>query len=38
VRAALRQHAEHLAAVQRSPEFQAIAGRFNGLIEFEPHQ
>jgi quinol monooxygenase YgiN len=30
--------AAHLAAMQRSPEFQAIAGRFAGLIEFEPHQ
>jgi quinol monooxygenase YgiN len=29
--------AEHLAAMQRSPEFQAIARRFAGLIEFEPH-
>ena len=30
--------AEHLAAMQRSAEFQAIAGRFAGLIEFEPHE
>ena len=30
--------AEHLAAMQRSPEFQAIAHRFSGLIEFEPHE
>jgi quinol monooxygenase YgiN len=30
--------AEHLAAMQRSPEFHAIAGRFAGLIEFEPHE
>ena len=30
--------AEHLAAMQRSPEFQAIACRFAGLIEFEPHE
>ncbi|MGH2874292.1 MAG: putative quinol monooxygenase [Solirubrobacteraceae bacterium] len=30
--------AEHLAAMQRSPEFQAIARRFAGLIEFDPHQ
>ena len=30
--------AEHLAAMQRSPEFQAIGRRFAGLIEFEPHQ
>lgn len=29
---------EHLAAMQRSPEFQAIARRFAGLIEFEPHE
>lgn len=28
----------HLAAMQRSPEFQAIARRFAGLIEFEPHE
>ena len=30
--------AEHLTAMQRSPEFQAIARRFAGLIEFDPHQ
>jgi quinol monooxygenase YgiN len=30
--------AAHLAAMQRSPEFQAIARRFEGLIEFEPNQ
>jgi quinol monooxygenase YgiN len=30
--------AEHLAAMQRSPEFRQIARRFAGLIEFEPHQ
>ena len=30
--------ADHLAAMQRSPEFQAIARRFAGLIEFDPHQ
>ncbi|MCW3014915.1 MAG: Antibiotic biosynthesis monooxygenase [Solirubrobacterales bacterium] len=30
--------AEHLAAMQRSPEFQSIARRFAGLIEFEPHE
>jgi quinol monooxygenase YgiN len=30
--------AEHLAAMQGSPEFQAIAGRFAGLIEFDPHE
>lgn len=29
---------EHLAAMQHSAEFQAIARRFAGLIEFEPHQ
>lgn len=29
---------EHLTAMQRSPEFQAIARRFGGLIEFEPHE
>jgi quinol monooxygenase YgiN len=28
--------AQHLAAMQRSPEFQAITGRFAGLIGFEP--
>jgi quinol monooxygenase YgiN len=30
--------AEHLAAMQRSPEFQAIARPFAGLIEFEPNE
>jgi heme-degrading monooxygenase HmoA len=30
--------AEHLSAMQRSSEFQAIARRFSGLIEFEPHE
>lgn len=30
--------AEHLAALQSSPEFRRIATRFAGLIEFEPHQ
>jgi quinol monooxygenase YgiN len=30
--------AEHLAVMQRSAEFQAIARRFAGLIEFEPHE
>jgi quinol monooxygenase YgiN len=30
--------AEHLAEMQRSPEFQAIARGFAGLIEFEPHE
>ncbi|HEY1644713.1 MAG TPA: antibiotic biosynthesis monooxygenase family protein [Streptosporangiaceae bacterium] len=29
--------AEHLAAMQRSPAFQAIARRLAGLIEFDPH-
>jgi heme-degrading monooxygenase HmoA len=29
---------DHLAAMQRSNEFQAIARRFAGLIEFDPHQ
>jgi len=32
------QSPEHLAALQRSPEFQKIARRFAGLIEFDPHQ
>jgi quinol monooxygenase YgiN len=32
------QSADHLAAMQRSSEFQAIARCFAGLIEFEPHQ
>ena len=32
------QSAEHLAAMQSSSEFQAIARRFAGLIQFEPHQ
>jgi heme-degrading monooxygenase HmoA len=30
--------AEDLAAMQRSPEFAAIARHFAGLIEFEPHE
>src|SRR5215210_2908036 len=30
--------AQYLAAMQGSPEFQAIARRFAGLIEFEPHE
>ncbi|MGD0311248.1 MAG: antibiotic biosynthesis monooxygenase [Acidimicrobiales bacterium] len=30
--------AEHLAAMQRSAEFQVIARQFAGLIEFDPHQ
>jgi quinol monooxygenase YgiN len=29
---------EHLAAMQRSAQFQDIARRFAGLIEFEPHE
>lgn len=29
---------DHLAAMQRSSEFQAIARRFAGLIEFDPHE
>ncbi|HET7170839.1 MAG TPA: antibiotic biosynthesis monooxygenase family protein [Gaiellales bacterium] len=29
---------EHLAAMQRSAEFQALARRFAGLIEFDPHR
>ena len=29
---------EHLAAMQRSPQFAEIARRFAGLIEFEPHE
>jgi heme-degrading monooxygenase HmoA len=29
---------EHLAALQRSAAFQAVARRFAGLIEFEPHE
>ena len=28
---------EHLAAMQRSAEFEAVARRFAGLIEFDPH-
>ena len=32
------QTSANLAAMQRSPEFQMIAGRFEGLIEFDPHQ
>ena len=32
------QSPEHLAALQRSPAFQAIARRFAGLIDFDPHQ
>jgi len=32
------QSAKHLSAMQRSPEFQAIARRFAGLIEFDPHE
>jgi quinol monooxygenase YgiN len=30
--------AEHLAAMQRSAEFQAIGRQFAGLIEFDPHR
>jgi quinol monooxygenase YgiN len=30
--------AEHLAQMQRSAEFQAIARGFAGLVEFEPHE
>ena len=30
--------ADHLASMQRSPEFQTIAGRFAGLVEFDPHE
>lgn len=30
--------AEHFASMQRSPEFQAIARRFSGLIQFDPNQ
>jgi heme-degrading monooxygenase HmoA len=30
--------AEHLAAMQRSPEFQMIARPLAGLIGFDPHQ
>ena len=30
--------AEHLAAMQRSPQFQAIGRRFAGLTEFDPHE
>lgn len=29
---------EDLAAMRRSPEFAAIACRFDGLIEFDPHR
>jgi heme-degrading monooxygenase HmoA len=29
---------EHLAAMQRSSAFQAIARQFAGLIEFDPHE
>jgi len=31
------QSPEHLAALQRSDEFQGIVRRFAGLVEFEPH-
>jgi len=30
--------ADDLAAMQRSPEFQAFGRRFAGLVEFEPHE
>lgn len=30
--------AEHLAAMQRSAQFQEIARQFAGLIEFDPHE
>lgn len=30
--------AEHLAEMQRSSELRAIARRFAGLIEFDPHE
>src|SRR4051812_19330944 len=30
--------AEHLSPMQSSPEFRAIARRFAGLIEFDPHE
>jgi heme-degrading monooxygenase HmoA len=30
--------AEHLHAMQRSPEFGVVAQRFAGLIEFDPHE
>lgn len=30
--------AGHLAAMQRSPEFQALGRRLAGLIQFDPHQ
>ena len=29
---------QHLAAMQQSDAFRQIAGRFTGLIEFDPHQ
>ena len=29
---------EHLAAMQRSPQFAEVARRFAGLIESEPHE
>jgi len=30
--------AEHLHAMQRSAEFKAVAERFAGLIDFDPHE
>ena len=30
--------ADQLAAMQRLPQFQTIAGRFAGLVEFDPHE
>jgi quinol monooxygenase YgiN len=30
--------ADDLAAMQRSPEFQAVGQRLAGLIDFDPHQ
>jgi hypothetical protein len=30
--------AEDLTAMQRSPQFQHLAGGFAGLIEFDPHE
>jgi len=29
---------EHLRAMQSSPDFEALAKRFVGLIEFDPHE
>jgi quinol monooxygenase YgiN len=30
--------AEHLTAMQRSPQFQQVARQLAGLIEFDPHE